>query len=358
MEKDPNTINETFWNACWKGDLQIIQRFIDTVPRMISARNVSFDTPLLIAAMHGYTPIVQFLLDHGADPNASNSTGDTVLMYAAPFTDVTKLLLEAGADISIRQPIINPVDIKNMNWKARWQILKKLHRLHRGFSTQLYRGDSPLMRAADRGSLEAITLLVEAGADINERDNWGDTALLRVVILVTDPFNPMHNSESLIETIKVLLSLGADPNVVEPLYGDTPLTRASRVRATEIVEILLDGRANPNLRQGTSGETPISLLLRDFNNPPSVELVERMITAGADINALSKGIPPLIYAINSGQLGIIQLLLKHEADPNLSTEDGVTPLLAATQANVNDTIRARILHLLKNASMLRLRASE
>lgn len=80
---------------------------------------------LLQAARKGNVKAVQILLDAGADVNASNEDGETALMLAArvsrQFSDlaeaieavrvadhpgIVRVLLQAGADVSVAQVII------------------------------------------------------------------------------------------------------------------------------------------------------------------------------------------------------------------------------------------------------------
>ena len=68
------------------------------------ARNATIDvTPLHSAAAGGHSAIVKLLLEHGADPNASQDGGFTPLHSAAGNGDgeSVEALLEAGADPSL-----------------------------------------------------------------------------------------------------------------------------------------------------------------------------------------------------------------------------------------------------------------
>jgi len=60
------------------------------------------------------------------------------------YTDIVKALIEAGADINVRN-----------NY-----------------------GNTALMLSSWYGSIDIVKTLIEAGADINEHDNDGDTALI------------------------------------------------------------------------------------------------------------------------------------------------------------------------------------
>ena len=66
-------------------------------------------TPLMIAAaMVDRTAIVQLLIEHGADVNASCNEGMTPLMYAS-HPDVVRELIRRGADVNARDRSGTPV---------------------------------------------------------------------------------------------------------------------------------------------------------------------------------------------------------------------------------------------------------
>jgi len=64
-------------------------------------------TPLHVASFMGHLDIVNFLLQHGCDPNATTVRGETSLHLAARGnqTEVIKLLLHNGADVDARAKV-------------------------------------------------------------------------------------------------------------------------------------------------------------------------------------------------------------------------------------------------------------
>lgn len=64
--------------AVEQGDIDDIKALLDAGAN-IEDRNSMFDTPLQVAVFCGYTDIVTFLLDRGADPDARDRYGSTIL---------------------------------------------------------------------------------------------------------------------------------------------------------------------------------------------------------------------------------------------------------------------------------------
>ena len=66
---------------------------------MLLYGNVIGDTGLIEASRNGYTDIVKYLVEKGADVNAKNNKNKTALDYAIKreYTEVIKILRNAGA---------------------------------------------------------------------------------------------------------------------------------------------------------------------------------------------------------------------------------------------------------------------
>ncbi|MEZ1315611.1 ankyrin repeat domain-containing protein [Pseudomonas fluorescens] len=89
------------------GYLPVTRRLIHNIVN-INDRNDKSWTLLMVAAYHGHSDLIKFLLDEGADINGRNYKGTTVLMYAKDWalknnnTDQFKMLIERGANLSLR----------------------------------------------------------------------------------------------------------------------------------------------------------------------------------------------------------------------------------------------------------------
>jgi len=149
-------------------------------------------------------PLHRYLAS-GGDPDSVNTKGMSLLMlavWADKGPDGPRLLLEAGADISFRQPgtgwrafhfaVVNdhldvlhlllhrgdafhaPDDWKALHYAVQYRAYRTLSALvERGVDIELRddEGRTPLMRAARTGIPQMITFLIESGADPYARDS-------------------------------------------------------------------------------------------------------------------------------------------------------------------------------------------
>ena len=88
--------------------------------------------------------------------------------------------------------------------------------------------ETALMRRADVGDLEAIRLLVEFGADVNNVNNTGETALMRAI------------RSRKVRVIRGLIELGADIEKTD-YTGRSSLDYAEETRSSRIIKIVRDG---------------------------------------------------------------------------------------------------------------------
>jgi uncharacterized protein len=320
------------------------------------------ETPLMMAARTGRVPVIELLLKRGAKIDAREKLrGTTALMWAAANsnTDAVRLLIAKGADINARSATVAPgrkpyladsgrariqefidgvgqggtvveVDAPDAKSPADPVAREAAHRrleaerevAKRTISSfpapdsgrrpeKQFGGLTPLLFAAREGNLETLKVLLEAGADVNQKSEYGWTALLVAT----------HNRYYQLGAY--LLEHGADPNIANeggwtPLYiatdnrnieaGDYP-TRKPDMDHLDYIKRLLAARANPNLRMRSSTETR---------------------TVFTHQWLLEEGATPFLRAAQSGDLVLMKLLLEHGADPSIATDHNVTPLMVAS----------------------------
>ena len=141
-------------------------------------------------------------------------------------------------------------------------------------------GYRPLHNAVFMGHREIVALLIQKGAIIEAKDRKGRTPL--------NYFAASGGSD--IEIAKMLLAAGAHPGT-EDLDRETALGSAAATGNLELGKLLIAAHADVN-HQPSSGESPVHAAA--FHR--RYEFVKLLIDAGANVNLRSKtGYTPLFY---------------------------------------------------------------
>ncbi len=165
-----------------------------------------------------------------------------------------------------------------------------------------------LFAAIDNGDTAAVQAALHAGLSPNAADAKGCTLLHRACSLNTPSY----------EMVKLLLDAGADIRARDE-YGRTAFAALvdcsgwRDVLHAEIMELLLAYGADINTRY-QEGRTP----LIEAAHSGQADMVEWLIQAGADVNATDDDgdTPLLLAAFGCGDYTKIGLLLRAGADPN------------------------------------------
>jgi len=109
----------------------------------------------------------------------------------------------------------------------------------------------------------------------------------------------------------------------------------------DILKPKTQDQINNDLSKLSKKDKNNKLLKASWNGQKDV--VELLLKAGADVNAITEdGWTPLMMASN-GQKDVVELLLKAGADVNAITEDGWTPLMRASWYGHKDIIELLLL---------------
>ena len=316
-----------------------------------AAVNVANDygvTPLGLASRNGNVSIIRQLLQAGSDPSdplhAVNS-GETPLMLAARSGQAAAVIALLGAEAE--------VDAKEtwngqsaLMWAAAEGNLSVVRALisHGGdIHARSNSGTTPLLFAARKGSLESVRALIEAGADVNAQRPDGASALLVAII---------NGHEDLVD---FLLSVGADPNVEG---GSTRLTvQGIRAEAMplEVRKLGYSERESEGVARGNIFGRPLQAAVHVANwhisdqfivvNLDRLRVLKSLLAYGADIDGRNTmeeprwsgaryrrhltGATAFMLAAKAADVEVMRLLLQHGADPNVLTDDNITPLMAA-----------------------------
>ena len=190
-----------------------------------------------------------------------------------------------------------------------------------------------LVAAAERGDVSSLRRLLDAGADVNERDARGRNAVLAAT-------QGGHEAAA-----RLLIERGADVNAQDEIADSAFLLAGARGH-TGIVRAALGAKPPPDFqRLNRYGGTALIPACHYGH----VETVRLLLTTPIDVNHRNRlGWSALLEAILLGDGGaahteIVRLLLAHRADPNLTDAQGVRPLAHAEQRGqreIADLLRA------------------
>ena len=180
-------------------------------------------------------------------------------------------------------------------------------------------GTALMWAAAANENPEVISILLEAGADLNAKDEDGRTAL-------------MWAAENTPEVVSVLLRAGADINVRDN-YGSTVLIRAAQnCENPDVITVLVEAGADVNAKNN-DGDTAL-IRAAQLGTPDGISA---LLGAGADVNVkgYEGGTALMSAACDIEETDSLKLLLKAGADVNAKSDEGKTALdLAQEMDNV------------------------
>ncbi|HTY51241.1 MAG TPA: ankyrin repeat domain-containing protein [Steroidobacteraceae bacterium] len=417
--RGPDGSTPLMW-AVYRGDVAQVKKLLRAGAKVGDVNDYGA-SPMQMAATAGNTAILKLLLKAGANADSPNDEGQTALMLVARAGNVeaAKLLLEHGATVDARERwgeqtalmwasarrhpqmmellISHGADVNARsawrNWERHVTAESRAKRTNAGGLTPLMYaaredcracvevlikhhvdldkpdpdGFAPVTIAIINDNWDIAKRLIEAGADVNQWDIYGQGPLYAAVVSsaggggggffggpATYPDDP-SNQATPMDVITLLLDKGANPNM-QLFYrpagrggagggaarGATPLMAAAAEDNAELVKLLLAHGADPKLYQA-DGQTPIMAALSgraSFGgggaaNPfKAVEVLKLLHAAGTDVNFMAiqhhllrtRGGTALHYAVRAGSKPAIQLLVSWGIDVNARDPDGLTAL--------------------------------
>ncbi|HKC85836.1 MAG TPA: ankyrin repeat domain-containing protein, partial [Blastocatellia bacterium] len=227
--------------------------------------------PLTAALSTCQVDTARLLIERGADVRAGDSSGRTPMtMAVSNCAEAIELLLASGVDVNEQTRYGPPLMIAA---RRQWPYQEHL------FSLAISQSERPI-----KGQGDAVTILIEKGADPNARDDAGRNALM---VMSLEPW--------LDNDVELTLQAGG--------------TRESRQRVRR--------------------------------SDKAVERIgETLLNAGCDVNAAdNKGRTPLIYAVASERSAVVKLLLKRGANINARDHNVESALDWAIKTGDEEIIR-------------------
>jgi len=319
------------------GDIATLKKLQEVKLVSLNQADQEGNTALSIAAQANQYNFVAELIRFGADINAANKNGQTILYLAASRGHLQTMQILIGAKANVTAVLdqalkeknitvlLSLLSLKAISWK---EINKKIapamkewfmgaiqDGLMHGFAaandceafdellvsmkeqvmlSRNAEGLTPFMVAAKSGALEVVEYLQATGADILATSQNGNTAL--------------HWAVATGQTMVVakLLENKADPMIRNQL-GQLPLHLAANGGHSQIIKMLFAQKdGNPNDRDDDQ-QTPLHLAAANGH----VTVVRQLISGGADLHAINcYGLTPWDYAAEKRHVAVLRAWLR------------------------------------------------
>ncbi|CAG2251336.1 unnamed protein product [Mytilus edulis] len=299
--------------------------------------------------------MVQWILRFDVDVDQCTNYGESVLSMASQYghTDIVKLLLKRDACVNLVD-IFHRGPLYMASHQGHTDIVKLL--LERDACVNLTDPDGrgPLLQASHQGHTDIVKLLLERNTNVNIFDNDGYSPLIRAslngdtdivrLLLERNP-DPCDNTTLSTSGVNIIDS----PSLVQPLMKHKPDINAqtfdggnalyfSAIKGNiEITHLLLENKADSNICINSKQYITDTLHNHPKNTSSSVtQYVSKKSTDYAfDVVA---GSSPLHIACFMGRIDVVRCLLDHNANINMTKEDGTTPLFYACEVEHSDIV--------------------
>jgi ankyrin repeat protein len=218
-------------------------------------------TALVLATASGREAFSMFLLENGADANASDAYGLTALHYALPQglagIDSVSVVFRPFQKVPPNMPkLVKALLSRGANPNA--QISKDFPPYSRSpyaRQTSLV-GVTPFILAAAAADVDVMRILLEGGADPHIKANDGATPLMAAAgVGRVNERQDLEEEAKALEAVKLALESGNDINAANA-RGWTALHGAAGIGANSIIQFLAEKGARLEARD-RQGNTPL-----------------------------------------------------------------------------------------------------
>ena len=299
------------------GCIDLVLKLIDDGAN-INATNSEGYSVLSTAIINKDWDVVRALLDKGAEVNTEEEA--TPLMYAAEQKnwELVKELLARGADVLPGGSNFDhaPVPVLSLAANAgKIEIVQTL--IERGAALEekddiVESGETPLMFACWPCKIEVVQTLIRAGANVNATDNWSVTVLMHAakrgnLAVVEELVKNGANVNAIVEEFEHWERFG-DEKIEDPYYGKSVLVFAIEGGNPEVVEYLL--RQGARVNQEDVRPEYYKSAMQAAVKLGDEKIIQSLLEYGESADYIGKDI--LENAASAGNWDFVHLLLNHD----------------------------------------------
>ena len=191
------------------GNFQALKDILELTDSHINYLDEKGKTPLIWAAQLDFVEIAELLLNYGADPDIFDMGGYRALTYAGRNSNysIIDLLLAKGSNInllnkkneSILFQLADATFEKTGKIKPKPQVLSRMINAGADLSLSTKLGTSPLMESCRYGATDAARVFLEEGANPNQKNKDGRTALM--IAISFHVFDKNERKKSILELL-------------------------------------------------------------------------------------------------------------------------------------------------------------
>ncbi|MBR4901993.1 MAG: ankyrin repeat domain-containing protein [Victivallales bacterium] len=380
--------------VCGLLSLPDVEKLLSRKPYLANVHDDDGRVPLML---HWHTSFLLKFLEYGADPNACDNRGNTVLMYQRYNMKLCKILLQFGADINAKNN--DGISLISMALEDGLPIQPLLDDGAIWQPVDRNKKDTIFLNCLTNESIEVLSKIVSdnlpsdeifhfarvwSGCHCQEKFEWLKQLKTFYPTMTKAAFSEKEkhifeeefnlrkrdiSSESFMILLANMRDCLDEPSTLNKYLIDSPEV-LKNVQNLEILEILLSAGEDPNVgikwkRNIIATEIlygavyshnleKVRVLLKYGVNPSTgkedmdiddtcvacairnndLDILELLINANADLNyAIRCDRTPIITAIRQNNLPALKMLIEAGANPNLVDQYGRIPRLYLDEKN-------------------------
>jgi ankyrin repeat protein len=236
--------------AIKKDKLKDVKKLVEADPAIVNIQNSDGETPLFVAVHEEHPEIVTYLIENGADVNHKSTKDGWTVLHIACFlknAEIVNILLDNNVDINVTSNTgATPLYLvcehgshNEMSIDIIYDLIlaaEELGVLAQYINKKEEHGYFPLYVACKNGDNDIVELLLEKGANLNEKNEQRQTAL---IIAIQE-----NQEKSHLEVIETLLKAGADLLYTD-ITGHTALDWAKQNNDDDVIRLLIQYAPSP-----------------------------------------------------------------------------------------------------------------